>query len=60
MKNKVQVLASIAVITLALPIVAQEKAVEKKGILGREEHMLLTASGRIEAIDHASREITPG
>jgi hypothetical protein len=43
---------------LALPVLAQVKAATEPGAPSREEHVLLTLAGRIEAIDYANREVT--
>ena len=37
---------------------AQEKSDTKSTVPRREDHVLLSVTGRIEAIDHASREVT--
>jgi hypothetical protein len=43
---------------LSLPAVAQIKPVSGTAAPSREEHVLLSLSGRIEAIDSANREVT--
>lgn len=50
-------LVALAVIALALPVVAQEGS-EKPQTLSRQEHLLLTMSGTIDAIDLSTREVT--
>jgi Cu/Ag efflux protein CusF len=37
---------------------AQEKSDSKSSVPARQDHLLLSVTGRIEAIDHATREIT--
>ena len=53
-----RLLAALASLTLALPLVAQEVKPAKQKMLTREEHMLLSVTGTIQDIDYAKREVT--
>jgi hypothetical protein len=43
---------------LALPLLAQVKPGSETAVPLREEHVLLSLAGHIEAIDYANREVT--
>jgi hypothetical protein len=43
---------------LALPLLAQVKPASETAVPSREEHVLLSLAGGIEAIDYANREVT--
>jgi len=58
MKRKLQTLTAIAALALALPAIAQETTATKPKMLTRQEHLLLSVTGTIEAIDLTSREVT--
>lgn len=58
MKRKLQTLTAIAALALALPAIGQETTAAKPKMLTRQEHLLLSVTGTIEAIDNTSREVT--
>src|ERR1041385_93012 len=51
-------LATLAALTLTLPLLGQETAPAHRKAPGREAEMLVSVTGTIEAIDHKTREVT--
>jgi hypothetical protein len=58
MKQMLTKILSLVAIVLALPALAQVKPTSETAAPSREEHVLLSLAGRIEAIDYANREVT--
>jgi hypothetical protein len=58
MKQMLNKIPSLVPLLLALPALAQVKPASATAAPLREEHVLLTLAGRIEAIDYANREVT--
>jgi len=58
MKQMLNKIPSLVPLVLALPALAQAKPASETAAPLREEHVLLSLAGRIEAIDYANREVT--
>ena len=58
MKQILNKIPGLVPLVLALPALAQVKPASETAALSREEHVLLSLAGRIEAIDYANREVT--
>jgi len=58
MKQMLNKIPSLVPLLLALPALAQVKPASEIAAPLREEHVLLSLAGRIEAIDYANREVT--
>jgi hypothetical protein len=58
MKQMLNKIPSLVSLLLALPALAQVKPASETAARSREEHVLLSLAGRIEAIDYANREVT--
>ena len=60
MKSNMQTrtIVALATVALTLPLLAQETPAGRSKVLGREQHLLVTATGTIDAIDYTNREVT--
>ena len=58
MKQMLNKIPSLVSLVLAVPALAQVKPASETAARSREEHVLLSLAGRIEAIDYANREVT--